>query len=533
MTMPESFRLVSVAEMRALEAAAMAAGVSEHELQERAGLGIAEVVATMRQRPGTVEALVGKGNNGRDAVVAASDLARRGWRAHLWLTPGHSVTNNELQALVERQITYTLIAAEGETSEFSSALEAADVVLDGLLGVGARGAMRAPLSGVADALNAISARATHPLVVAVDVPSGIDADSGEVAGAAVRADVTVTLGAVKTGLLSFPAADLVGRLVIRSIGLETSTRESIPYRILSNSERPRPPRRSAGSHKYDHGRVMIIGGSARYIGAPFLAAAAAARSGAGLVILGTPDSVQRVASIQLPEATYTEQPVEPERDADEALGAVRSVLNDVNAAVIGPGLGRSEGAARFLHLFFEYRSQMPNPPPTIVDGDALTMLGDWDGWQSEVGSGLVLTPHHGEMGRLMGVRSRTVGTLPWEIAREQAADWKQVLILKGPFSAIAGPEGDTWVYPWANPALATAGTGDVLAGLTGGLLAQGMAPAEAAKLAVWAHARAAERVVRRNRWRTLLASDLLPQIPRVLNEAPGERRSRPIQRTGR
>src|SRR5215203_2697346 len=122
MTMPESFRLVSVAEMRALESAAIAAGVSEHELQERAGLGIAEVVATMRRRPGTVEALVGKGNNGRDAVVAASDLARRGWRAHLWLAPGHSVTTNELHALVERQTTYTLIAAEGKTPALLNAL---------------------------------------------------------------------------------------------------------------------------------------------------------------------------------------------------------------------------------------------------------------------------------------------------------------------------------------------------------------------------------------------------------------------------
>jgi NAD(P)H-hydrate epimerase len=153
----------------------------------------------------------------------------------------------------------------------------------------------------------------------------------------------------------------------------------------------------------------------------------------------------------------------------------------------------------------------------VVDGDALSLLGEWDNWQSQVGAGLVLTPHHGEMGRLLGRSSSEIATAPWQLARDCARDWQQTLILKGPFSVIASPDSETWVYPQANPALATAGTGDVLAGLTGGLLAQGMLPAQASLLAVWAHATAARRVLRRRRWRTLLASDLLPQIPRVLN----------------
>src|SRR5699024_9244115 len=142
-------------------------------------------------------------------------------------------------------------------------------------------------------------------------------------------------------------------------------------------------------------------------------------------------------SIQLPEATYTEQPVEPERDPDAAFAAIRPTFDGVNAAVIGPGLGRSEGAARFLRLFFEHRSRMTQPPPTVVDGDALSLLGEWSGWDAHTGPNLVLTPHHGEMGRLLGVRSGAVATAPWEIARNQARDWRQTLILKGPFSAIA------------------------------------------------------------------------------------------------
>jgi ADP-dependent NAD(P)H-hydrate dehydratase / NAD(P)H-hydrate epimerase len=512
--MSESFRLVTVHEMRALEAAAMAAGISEHELQRRAGLAIGEVVASLRRHGGSVAALVGKGNNGRDAVIAADDLAQQGWRAELWLAPGHSVTAEELHTLESHGIAIGGMESEGETPGLPAALESVDVVLDGLLGVGATGAMRPPLADVAKTLNGLT---SHPTVVSVDVPSGIDADSGEVAGAAVRADMTVTLGAVKTGLLRFPAANLVGRLLIRDIGIPELANESIPYRILSDQHHPLPPPRSPGSHKYDHGRVMVVGGSARYVGAPYLAAAAAARSGAGLVVLAAPDSAQRVAAIQLPEATYTEQPVEPERDPEAAFAALAPTLASANAAVIGPGLGRSDGAARFLRMFFEHRATMESPPPTVVDGDALSLLAEWDGWHSAVGPGLILTPHHGELGRLLGQPASAIATNPWALARERAREWHQTLILKGPFSVIASSTEDTTVFPWANPALATAGTGDVLAGLTGGLLAQGMGTTGACRLAVWAHARAAERVIRRHRWRTLLASDLLAQIPRVLN----------------
>jgi NAD(P)H-hydrate epimerase len=307
--------------------------------------------------------------------------------------------------------------------------------------------------------------------------------------------------------------------VIRDIGLQESAQASIPYRILSDDDHPLPPVRLPGTHKYDHGRVMVVGGSARSVGAPYLAAAAAARSGAGLVVLAGPDSVQRVASIQLPEATYTDRPVEPERDPEEALAALMPALETMDAVVIGPGLGRSDGSARFLRMFFEHRAAMASPPATVVDGDALSLLAEWDGWESRVGGGLVLTPHHGEMGRLLSRPSNAIGDSPWFLARERAREWQQTIILKGPFSVIAAPVGDTWIYPWANPALATAGTGDVLAGLTGGLLGQGMPAADAAALAVWTHASAAARIVRRRRWRTLLASDLLTQIPRQLNPA--------------
>jgi hydroxyethylthiazole kinase-like uncharacterized protein yjeF len=512
----ESFRLVSVDEMRALEGAAVQAGTAERELQERAGIAIADVVTDEITRPGRIEALVGRGNNGRDAMVAARNLARRGWATHLWLAPGHTVEPHELSSLSTLGVTWSPVSREGETPGLEISLSAADVVLDGLLGVGARGPMRAPLSGVAETVNRVTERGGSPLVVAVDVPSGIDADTGEASGATVRADITVTLGAVKTGLFHTPASDLMGRLEVRGIGIQPEALKDLPYRILTDDARPALPARSTGSHKYNFGRLLIVGGSARYVGAPYLAAAAGARSGAGLIMLAAPESVQRVASIQLPEATYTEQWVEPERDPDTALNIVVPLLSVVNAIVIGPGLGRSDGANAFLRGLLVARGTLESPPPMVLDGDALSLLGDWPEWPDVAGANLVLTPHHGEMGRLLNRASKEIAIRPWEIARSSAVGWQQVVTLKGPFTAIAQPGGETWVYPRANAALATAGTGDVLAGTIGGLLAQGMAPAEAARLGVWAHAAAAREIIRRHSWRTLLASDLLLEIPRVL-----------------
>ena len=343
----------------------MTAGVSELELQERAGLGVADVVAGIRRRAGTVEALVGKGNNGRDAVVAASDLARRGRQTNLWLAPDHTVTPGELEALTARQITFSHIepSGRGEVLGLRAALVSANVVLDGLLGVGAKGPMRSPLSRVTETLNEVTSEPKHPLVVSVDVPSGIDADTGEVPGLAVRADVTVTLGAVKTGLLGFPAADLVGQLVIHGIGVLDSAQQSIPSRIhITGTDRPSPPPRSAGSPQVQpwprHDRRRIGTLRRRPI---------SRRRGGGALGRGTRHSGQlRIPSSVSRRSSY---PRRPTRSSPWSLSGTRMrrspqlprAVDSIDAIVIGPGLGRSEGAARFLRLFFQHRAALPSP----------------------------------------------------------------------------------------------------------------------------------------------------------------------------
>jgi hydroxyethylthiazole kinase-like uncharacterized protein yjeF len=509
------FGVVSVAEMRALEAAAIAAGTPERELQERAGRAVAEVVSDRLGSAGErVAVLVGAGNNGRDGVVAGRHLAERGHRVQLWLTPRHALDATELADLAARGIELRSTEPSEQGVALREALAASRVAIDGLLGVGARGPMRPGLAEPAEVLNAV--RAGHPrlLVVAVDVPSGLNADDGSVPGSAVAADVTVTFGAVKAGLLRFPGASLVGRLEPRPIGLPASATAALPTRILDEAAvRPLLPARPLDAHKYRLGRTLVVAGSDMYVGAATLCTAAAARSGCGLVAVASTTTVKAVLAARLPEATYPVPPLELEQDPEGSAGRVVDALPDYQSLVLGPGIGRAETTDRFLRRLLAGNAGLAAPVPTVIDADALTLLARWPGWWEQIGPSHVLTPHAGEMARLTGDRSESA---PWERAREAAARWGQVVVLKGPFTSVASPDGPVWVYPHANPALASAGTGDVLAGLCAGLLAQGLAPADAACLAVVVHALAGRRVVDCRAWRTLLASDLLEEIPWAL-----------------
>ena len=514
----ETFPVVSVAEMRALEAAAIEAGASERELQERAGRTVAEAVSERVARSGvSVAVLVGAGNNGRDAVVAGRYLAEWGHSVQIWLGPRHSLEPAEIAALGAAGIGVSAADVARRGEDLRRSLAQARVAIDGLLGIGARGPMRAELAEIAGLLN--EARAARPdlLVVSVDLPSGVNADDGSIPGAAVRADVTVTFGAVKAGLLRFPAAELVGTLEPRPIGLPAEQLERLPIRILDlPGVRPSLPSRPLDAHKYRFGRVLVVAGSGQFIGAAYLCAASAARSGCGLVAVATTDAVKRVLASRLPEATYPTPTLGLERDAAAAADSLVEALPDYQALVLGPGIGRSAVTARFLTRLLEANARASQPVSAIIDADALNLLASWDGWWERIGPGHVLTPHAAEMGRLAGMDARRVAEGAWHVAREHAQRWRQVVVLKGPFTTVASPDGHAWVYPRANPGLATAGTGDVLAGLCGGLVAQGCSPLAGARLAVVVHAVAGRLVLEERAWRTLLASDLIEQIPRVL-----------------
>jgi NAD(P)H-hydrate epimerase len=502
-------RLVSTSEMRGLEAAAIHAGVAEPQLQERAGAAVAAEVQRHLQPGEAVVVLAGPGNNGRDGAVAARHLALSGVQVSLFLGARHALQPDEIDRLRELAVR---VSSADRTIDLREALNQARVAVDGLVGIGTHGALRAPLALYAEVLNQARADRSRGLtVVAVDIPSGIDADTGTVEGTAVRADHTVTFGAVKYGALLFPAAEYVGVLSVADIGIPDEPFEG-PELLEAGSAVELIPSRQLGAHKYRFGRMLVIGGSRQYSGAVVLAARAAARSGAGLVAVAVPPELRPIMAGALPEATYLSGDLS-EEDAQRSLEAVSEALSSASAVLIGPGLGRSPAAVGLLEGLLQRRASSEAKRPLVIDADALYALGQIEGWEKLLDEQVVLTPHSGELDRLA---PRDSDSTPWAHAEELANRWGCTLVAKGPFTTIAAKGYRPAVWPHANPALATAGTGDVLAGLITGLCSQGLSGPEAACLAVVVHSQAASAIQAQRGWRTMLASDLIEEIPAEL-----------------
>jgi ADP-dependent NAD(P)H-hydrate dehydratase / NAD(P)H-hydrate epimerase len=503
-------KIVSVAQMRALEAAAFASGITEAALQERAGHVVAEEISGLLTPGERVVVLVGHGNNGRDGMVAAEWLARHQTAVDLVLAPRHAVSADELARL--RSVGTSVIASEHEP-EVTQALRDARVAVDALAGIGAHGALREPLASLACQLNTTrTERGLDLHVVALDLPSGVDADTGEILGEAVWADSTVTLGAVKQGLLRFPAAQRVGRLIAREIGIPANAAADLPIALLDEASLANLlPARPLDAHKYRFGRALIIAGTDHFPGAAVLCCGGAARVGAGLVTLASTRAVQNSVAGHHPEVTYTRWNFVT-GDGPKEARSLMPYLRSHNAVVVGPGLGRGQAITKFVGELLKVR---PPEPALVVDADGLVALAEIPDWWTRLGPHVVLTPHSGELERLVGEELDAVEPL-WVHAQRLAQQWGCVLIAKGPFTCVASPDGRVDVWPRANPALSTGGTGDVLAGVCGGLLAQGLAVWDAARLAVGVHGLAAARIVDRRTWRTLLASDLVQELPAVL-----------------
>jgi hydroxyethylthiazole kinase-like uncharacterized protein yjeF len=499
-------KIVSVAQMRALEAAAFSAGISEAALQERAGHALAEEVFKLVKPGERVVVLVGHGNNGRDGAVAAKWLVRHNVVVDVVLAPRHAVTPTEL---VQLQSLGGLVIASTDGTAVEHALRSTRVVVDALLGIGATGALREPLASLARQINAVG-RTCH--VVALDIPSGVDADTGAVPGEAVWADTTVTLGGVKQGLLRFPAAERVGRLIPRDIGIPASAGADLPYGCLPLEEIGRlVPPRPLDAHKYRFGRTLVVAGSDHFLGAAVLSSGGAARIGSGLVTVASTRDVRLTVAAHLPEVTFTTEDIRVS-DGLNVAQTLEPYLKSHNSVVLGPGLGRGQTTTTFV---LEILKMRPRDHHLVVDADGLVALSEIPEWWKLLDANVVLTPHSGELERLVGHELGSEKPT-WVHAGELAQKWGCVLIAKGPFTCVAAPDGKVDVWPWANPALATGGTGDVLAGITAGLLAQSVSTWDAARLAVAVHAMTAERIVASRRWRTLLASDLLEELPATL-----------------
>jgi hydroxyethylthiazole kinase-like uncharacterized protein yjeF len=510
-------KIVTVAQMREMERRAIASGVEEDALMEAAGLAVARRVGQGLDgiRGKRVVVLVGPGNNGGDGLVAARYLADWGALVTLYMA-SPSRRQDKFAECTARRIRVVEAGEDPDHWQLGSYVPLADAVVDALLGIGSRLPLEGTMRSLLLALRAI--RIDHPElhVYAVDIPTGIDADSGATDEACCQATVTLALGAPKTGLFRFPAAACVGTVETLTIGLPNGTEDGISLELADEDlAAPLVPQRRLDGHKGTFGEVLVVGGSRAFVGAPVLTANAAYRSGAGLVRLAAPEGVSRIAAGRLLEQVHLPLPESPLGTVSpESAGPVRAALEAAAAGVVGPGLGDAEPTGRFVEALL--LSTPPRTVPVVLDADALNVLARVPGWAERLAFPAVLTPHPGELARLLRSTVTEVQDDRVGAALEAARAFGQVVVLKGAHTVVALPSGKAAVSPFANPALATAGTGDVLAGVIGALLAQGASHYGAAVAGVLAHARAAEVISAGWGDGGLMASDLLEELPPVL-----------------
>ena len=535
-------KLVTVAQMREIEKEADANGLPYADMMENAGRGLAEIVSevSFEDEGEEVLGLVGPGNNGGDTLVALTHLVEDGWHARAYV-----VKRKKKDELVTRFLDaggeVTFAETDKDLSALGMCFESADVLLDGLLGTGIKLPLKVEISAVLDqSLFIMSEMEEPPYIIAVDCPSGIDCDTGEAALECLPADLTVTMAAVKRGMLKLPAFEFVGDLALVDIGLpdelasfyELKT-EVADFELVSGLL----PERALDAHKGTFGTALIVAGSINYTGAALLAGTAAYRSGAGLVTMAVPSPLHGVLAGQLPEATWILLPHEMGSIAGNASALTRS-LESASALLVGPGFGLEARTKEFLEGLLtgmsnvrkqtsqigfvrqDVNEEMPVIlPPMVVDADGLKLLAKISDWHAKLPPLSVLTPHPGEMSVLTGLSKEEIQNDREAVAAKYAKEWGHVLVLKGAFTVIAAPNGQMTVIPVASPALARAGTGDVLAGLIVGLRAQGLDAYDAAVAGAYIHAEAgllaAEDL---GTTASVLASDILNCVVDVISE---------------
>jgi NAD(P)H-hydrate epimerase len=486
--------------------------------------------------------LVGPGNNGGDALVALSHLAADGWRTRAYLV------KRKRDALVERlEKAGGEIIVSSEDEEYASLsafTQTATVLLDGVLGTGIKLPLKEDIADVLAEVQAILEEIDdRPFVVAIDCPSGMDCDTGEAAPECMQADLTVTMAAVKQGMLKMPAYKLIGNLEVVDIGLpddlpalqdptvEVAEEEMVAAML---------PERPIDSHKGTFGTALIAAGSVNYTGAAMMAGKAAYRVGAGLVTLAVPAAVHAALAGQFPEATWVILPSETGVIARDAVEVLMKNWERATAMLIGPGFGTEETTREFVAQLFT--GEAPNKkaagrigfvpaeeakrqqktskwPGVVIDADGLRHLAKVKDWPKLLSGQAVLTPHPGEMAALTGLSVDEIQKDRQAIAVRFAQEWRHVVVLKGAFTVVASPDGHTVIIPVASPALARAGTGDVLAGAIVGLRAQGVEPFQAAVAGAWIHAQAGLYAADDlGTTASVLAGDLVDSISDVISD---------------
>ncbi|WP_054950909.1 bifunctional ADP-dependent NAD(P)H-hydrate dehydratase/NAD(P)H-hydrate epimerase [Numidum massiliense] len=509
--------LVNAREMRQLDRQTIEeVGIPSAVLMEVAGRAVADEVKRRARCGSRVTVLAGSGNNGGDGFVAARHLHCAGYHVEVWLIGSEEKMSSEAsnfwnvcQNLQLSMQTYRVIDAP----RLKEALWQSDVVIDSLLGTGVKGAVREPLNEVIEAINA----ANVPLVVAVDVPSGVETDTGAVLGAAVRAHCTVTFAFPKWCHYLAPGATLAGECVVADIGIPSSLAAAFPVRaqvserlLWTEAVKPRTP----FSYKGTYGHVLVVGGSRGMAGAPVLTARAVLKAGAGLVTTAVPRDIQDVVAASFAEGmTWGVGRGTADGWHETTAASLCERMSQFQAVAIGPGMPRFSGDTQWLRTLVAQAKA-----PIVLDAGALSVLAEDLAMLTRCRETVVLTPHPGEMARLLGTSVSDIEQNRPAAARKLSGESGAVVVLKGRYSLTALPDGRLYLNPTGTPALAKGGSGDVLTGVVAALLAQQIDPAVAVPLAVYVHGYAGQLAEADDTPYSVLASDTVEHIGPALRE---------------
>ncbi|MEJ5312040.1 MAG: NAD(P)H-hydrate dehydratase [Anaerolineae bacterium] len=558
-------RILSVSEMRALESTADMAGYSYAQMMEQAGRSVA-VAMVQRLSPlrgRRVLVLVGPGNNGGDGLVAARMLHESGAQVTAYLTGKRDPEQDAV--FKQAQASGVTIVHAQDDPQYETLIRLTSqthAILDSLLGTGSNPPLRGIIAEVLRNVKAGLAQiapdpltplnrppkpaASRPLIVAVDGPSGLDFDSGDIDPLALKAHLTVTFAAPKWGHFTLPGAEYVGELLVADIGIPRHVEIPSKGTAIAAPETVRQwlPVRSLDAHKGTFGKALIVGGSVNYTGAALLAATAAVRAGTGLVTLAIPSILHPAIVPALPEVIYILLPHTLGVVDGHAMAPLAEKLGGGNAPaysamLVGPGLSHTPETVAFVRRLLgletgkrnagfiptegKLTGEPPSLPPLVMDADGLNILSDIPDWYKVLPPGTILTPHPGEMARLTGKTTAEVQAERLRIAQTSAAAWGHIVVLKGAFTIVAAPDGRTMLIPFANPGLASAGTGDVLAGTIVALRAQGVEAFQAAVAGAYLHGLAGEIVRERLGTVGMTASDVVRALPEAIQKITLER----------
>jgi hydroxyethylthiazole kinase-like uncharacterized protein yjeF len=488
-------------------------GIPGTVLMENAGRGVAEEIMRRFAAASSPRAVIlaGKGNNGGDGYVVARHLMNQGWAVQtLILAERTAITGDAAVNLAALEMCGGEVACASDAETLERLLATAGdatVLVDALFGTG----LAKPVEGLYLQAIAWLNQQIRP-VVAVDIPSGVDASTGQILGTAVRATLTVSFAFAKVGQVSYPGAGMVGELITVDIGIPTAVTGEVPaeHRLIDAEEGHRLlPVRSRDGHKGVFGHLLVVAGSTGKCGAAVMAAESGLRGGAGLVTLACPQSVQPTIATRLTEVMTAPLAASNGELSLQALDALLALAEGKQALALGPGLGLGEETGALVR-----RLVQESTLPVVVDADGLNALcGHLQILAGHVDRPLVLTPHPGEMSRLTGLSTDQIQADRFNIARDFAVHHRVVLVLKGARTLTASPDGRVNVNSSGHPGLASGGMGDVLTGLIGSLLAQGLAAHDAATLGVYLHGLAADRLLGSFGDAGLLATDVMYELP--------------------